>query len=351
MKNRFLVFAAALICSAILYSGATAQTRIKPPVKPKSVPNELLQLLPPSDAAFSFDARKAFDESVPRVLSANQPMLKDILGKVESLKTRTGIDLRQFDKVVGGMSAIRATQAGYDYEPLMLARGTFASAEIIKAAKTAAAGKFREEKIGDRTVYVFGPHDVTGETKDVADNGFLSGILGKMTAGLNKEIAIAEFDGSTVVIGSLTRVREIFLSSTRIDSALQALVNRKPTSVMSFAARMPTGLEGVFELDDDMLGQNLKSIREIAGSVDIGAEKSDLAIVAKTAEPAQAQALKDMLAGMQAFFLPVLKNSKRADQQMYGRLLESLKMNSAGNEMTMELSIPQSDVNKLVASF
>lgn len=349
MKIRFYVFAAALFCSAMLFSGAAAQTKAKPAAKPKAVQNKLLKLLPPSDAAFSLDAKRVFDESMPRVFSANQPMLNDIMAKVELVKTRTGIDLRQFEKVVGGMSAIRATETGYDYEPLILARGSFASANVIKAAKAAAAGKFREEKIGDRTVYVFSPQEVTNENKKVTDNSFLSGILEKMMAGLNKEIAISEFDGSTVVIGSLARVREIFLSTPRIDAAMQALVERKPTSVVSFGARMPKGFEGVFDLDDDMLGQNLKAIREIAGSVDIGTDKSDLAIIAKTAEPSQAQALKDMLAGIQSVFVPVLKSSKRAEQQMYGRLLESLKMNSAGNEVTMDLSIPQDDVNKLVA--
>lgn len=350
MRNRFFAFAAVLFCTAIIVTGVNAQRKAKPAAKPKPVQNELLKLLPPSDAAFSLDAKRVFDESMPRVLSANQPMLKDVMAKVETLRTRTGIDLRRFEKVVGGMSAIRATEQGFDYEPLILARGSFASADIINAAKTAAAGKFREEKIGDRNVYIFSPQEVTNEAKTVTDNGFLSGILEKMMTGLNKEIAISEYDGSTVVIGSLSRVREIFTNAARIDSAMQSLVNRKPTAVMSFAARLPSGFDGVFQLDDDMVGQNLKSIREIAGSVDVGAQKTDLAIVAKTSEAAQATALKDTLSGLQAFFLPVLKKAKRADQQMYGRLLESLRMNVVGNEMTMDVSIPKTDLDKLVAS-
>jgi hypothetical protein len=309
--------------------------------------NQLLALLPPSDAAMTIDARRLFAEALPQILSANQPMLTEILGKFEEIKSRTGVDYKQFQQVAVGVSSINASESGFDFEPLVLARGQFNATGLITAAKTAASGKYREEKIGERTVYVFSPQQSIEQSKDKINNSKFADIIGKFLVGLNKEMALTTYDNNTLVVGSLARVREMFEAKTRISAEVLNLVSRKPNAIANFGAQLPTGLAPFMQLDDDTLGNSLAGVRQISGSMDVAGENTVVSVIARTAEPAQAQNLKDTLAGFKGF-AGVLKGSKREDQKIYGRMLENVKIAQTGNEVTLDLQVLQTDINVLV---
>lgn len=317
--------------------------------------NQLLELLPPSDAALTVDTKRLSAEALPQILSANQPMLNEILGKLEEIKTRTGVDYKQFQQVVAGVSSIRAVENGYDYEPVVLARGQFNAAILIAAAKTAANGKFREEKIGARTVLVFSPRSTVEQTggtleqkKEQIVNSKIGSFLSKFLVGLNKEMALTTYDNNTLVFGSLARVRETFESKTRISTEVLALASRKPNAIVGFGALLPNGLAQFIDLlDDDTVGNSFAGIRQLSGSMDVAGENSTVSVAVRTVEPAQAKNLKDTIAGLQGF-AGILKGSQRADQKAYGRMLESVKIEQTGNLVTLDLQIPQTDINVLV---
>ena len=44
-----------------------------------------------------------------------------------------------------------------------------------------------------------------------------------------------------------------------------------------------------------------------------------------------------------------LGSSKRADQQLYARLIENLALSKAETDVSMELQIPQADIDALMA--
>ena len=316
--------------------------------------NQLVALLPPSDAALTIDANRLFAEALPQVLSSNQPMLTEILGKLEEIKTRTGVDYKQFQQIAAGVSSIKASESGYDFEPLVLARGQFNATVLMTAAKIAAKGKFREEKIGERTVYVFSPQAAveqgTGavqQSQNKINNSKIAGIIGKFLVGLNKEMALTTYDNNTLVLGSLTRVREMFEAKARISTDVLSLVARKPNAIFNFGAQLPTGLAPFLQLDDDMFGNSLAGVRQISGAMDMAGGTGVVSVLARTAEPAQAQSLKDTLAGFKGF-AGVLKGSKREDQKIYGRMLENLKIAQTGNDVTIDLQVPQTDIDGLV---
>ena len=322
-------------------------------VKKAGSGNQLLALLPPSDAALTLDVKRLSGEALPQILSANQPMLTDILSKLDELKTRTGIDYKQFQQVVAGVSSIRAVENGFDYEPVVLARGQFSAPMLLVAAKTAGKVKFREEKVGERTVLVFSPVQTAGaldEKKDSAVNSKIGGVLSKFLVGLNKEMALTVYDNNTLVIGSLARVREMFESKTRISAEVLALAWRKPNAIANFGALLPNGLAQFMDiLDDDLLGNSLSGIRQLSGAMDMTGESATVSIVAKTVDPAQAKTLRDTLAGLQGF-AGVLKSSQKEDQKIYGRMLENVKIAQSGNQLTLDLAVPQTDINTLVGA-
>jgi len=310
--------------------------------------NQLLALLPPSDAAMAVDAKRLFAEALPQILSANQPMLTEILGKFDEIKSRTGIDYKQFQQVAIGISSIKSTENGYDFEPLVLARGQFSAAGLVTVAKTASNGKYREEKVGARTVYVFSPQEAIDQNKGKINNSKFGDLIGKFLVGLNKEMALATYDNNTLVFGSLTRVREMFDAKTRISAEVQNLVSRKPNAIANFGALLPNGLTDFMELDDDALGKSLAGVRQLFGSMDVADGNTVVAIAARTAEPAQAKNLKDTIVGFQGFLPGVLKSSKGEDKKVYGRMLENARIAQTGNEVTLDLQVPQTDINVII---
>ena len=102
-------------------------------------------------------------------------------------------------------------------------------------------------------------------------------------------------------------------------------------------------------LEDDDLGNSLRGIRQLFGSVDLLGGNTSLSIVAKTAEAPQAKTLKDTLAGFQGL-AGILKASKREDQKIYGRMLENVKIAQNVNEVSIDLQVPQTDLNVIVGA-
>jgi len=347
MKKK--IFALLMVCAVVLGAVGVGFADPKDEKKAKTN-NQLLALLPPSDAAMAVDAKRFFGEALPQILSANQPLLTEILSRFDEIKTRTGIDFKQFQQVAIGVSSFKAVENGYDYEPLVLARGQFKADAIITVAKTASNGKFREEKIGGRTVYVFSPQEVIEQNKGKIGTSAMSGIFGKMLVGLTKEMALTSYDDKTLVLGSLARVREMFESKTRISTEVLDLVSRKPNAIVNFGANVPSGLSQFIELDLDELGKNLNGVRQLSGAVDVLDGNTLVSVAAKTAEPAQAKGLKEAISGLQSLFAPILKGSKREDQKIYGRMLENAKIAQTGNEITLDVQVPQTDLNVIVGT-
>lgn len=343
-KNIFAFLTLAAIVFGALGTGF-AQTKDSKKIRTM---NELLALLPPSEAAIAIDAKRLFGEALPQVLSGNQPLLKEILGKFDEIKSRSGIDYKQFQQVAVGISSIKNAGNGYDFETLVLARGQFNSAGLMTAAKVAAGGKFREEKIGERTVYVFSAQDAIEQNKSKIPNSKIADTLTKMLAGLNKEMALTSYDNNTLVIGSLARVRELFTETKlRIGPEVLGLVSRKPNAILNFGAQLPTGLTPFMELEDDNLGKSLAGIRQISGAMDITGGNTVVSVSAKTVDAEQAKGLKETIATFQSFS-GILKSSKGEDKKVYARMLENARVAQNANEVTLDLEVPQADINVII---
>ena len=126
----------------------------------------LVALLPASDGAVTVNMRRVLSEALPQVLSSNQTMLNKILGEFDKIKNETGLDLRQFEQIAVGVSSKKVSSKDITFEPVVLARGTFNSGALLAVAKVAAKGKYREEKIGGKTAYIFSAKQVVADAKD-----------------------------------------------------------------------------------------------------------------------------------------------------------------------------------------
>ena len=311
----------------------------------------LVSLLPQSDGIAVIDSKRFLDDALPKVLSANQPMLAEVMTKVKEMESRTGIDLRKFDHLTVGVAMKQISSTEVDYETVAIASGDVKADSVIAAAKAAAKGPVREEKIGARTIYIFSGKDLASASPPAPAGSKVAAAMDKLITEMGKkEVALAAYDATTLVIGIPDRVRQTLLESkTKNDADVRSLLPSTGTQVIVFAFRTNGMLAKLLPLDTDMLGANLSSIQYLTGSMDVAAGVALVQAMARTKQPEQAADLKTTLEGLQMVGKAFLGASKRADQQVYSRMLGNAKFGARGTDVTLELAIPQSDIDILIA--
>ncbi len=313
---------------------------------------QLAALLPASDGVVTVNMQRILSEALPQILSSNQPMLNEILGKLDKVKSETGLDLRQFEQIAVGVSASKTSAKDMTFEPVILARGTFNAGALLALAKVAAKGKYREEKIAGRTAYIFSVKQAVAQSKPKTVNpksSMFEKAIDKMFKGLSDELAVTVYDKNTLAIGSIVRVRETFDAKTRIGADVLDSVNRKPNSIMSFGLKLPNGLSQFVDMGNDEIGKNLEAIRQISGAVDVGDGRAVILLAAKTLGAEQAKSLQETLEGLQMIGKAFLGSSKGADKKVFSRMIDNAKISQSGSEVMLDLQVPQSDIDILLA--
>jgi hypothetical protein len=305
----------------------------------------LVAKLPASDAVALIDARRFFDQALPQLLSANQPLLAKLTAHINEFQTKTGIDARKFDRVVIGANIRKEAVKDFDVDFVALARGSLNAGALIAGAKLGSNAGYREEKVGNHTIYIF-------STKSIADKNMpksTTGAVSDAAQSLPAEIAITALDANTLAIGSLNRVRESLEPKTGVSAEITGLLASRANSVFAFAGRMPEGVRNLLPMDNDELGKNIDSIKFMYGWADVAAGGASMSITAKTAGPENAQGLYDTLVFLQQFGKGLLGNSKKPENAVFARLVESAKVAKAGADVSLDLTVAQSDVDLLMA--
>jgi hypothetical protein len=310
--------------------------------------SRLVTLLPASDGVAVFDSRRFLNDALPRVLASNQPLLGKLTAHMNEVENKTGIDLRRFDQVAVGVTYRQVNPKETDYDAVLLASGDINAAALVTAAKSSTDGTVREEKVGTKTMYVFTPKALMQKTSSTTSSSKIANAVDNMSKGFSKEFAIATVDRTTVAIGTPSRVRETLLGGTHTSAELNGLLAARADSMASFAGRVPSDVSGLLPVENDDLGANIQSIQLMAGTLDVTAVGATVKTMARTKRPEQASALKDTLDGLQSIFGAVLGNSKKPDQQVYARMVKSAKFTSLGNEVNLDLTVPQADIDALI---
>ena len=251
----------------------------------------------------------------------------------------------QFEQVAVGVSIVPDKTKDFDYEPVALARGQIDAGALIAVAKIAAKGKYREEIIGDKTVYIFAVKEIAAQNKPQNANPEK---MDKMLDKLMSEMAVTAFDSKTLAIGTPARVRQTLEAKTHVGADITNLLYKKQTSVMNMAAKIPNGMSAFLPLENDELGKNIDAIQYIYGAMDVSGASTSLQMTAKTKQNVQAQGLLETLQGLQMVGKAFLGSSKGADKQVYARMIENAKFSRTLNEVSLDLDVPQDDINVLI---
>jgi hypothetical protein len=346
MIKKFFAFTLAMLF--VLNTAAFADTK-KPKVrKVSSQTNRLVALLPASDGVMYLDVQRLLNEALPQIFSSNPTKLSEINEQIDRIKAQTGFDVRQFEQIAVGVTFVTTATSKNKLEPVVLARGKYNSNALLTAAKIVAKGKYREEKIGNKAIYIFAAKEILTENKSKITNNAPNKIFDFLLKKMPSEVAVTPVDANTLAIGSITRVRETVENKVRIGADITALLNRKPNSIMSFAANTPAGLKQFFDLDDDMFGQSLGSIRQIYGAVNLSGGNLIGSVGAKSLNAEQAKSLEETLAGLQALGKGFLASARSDEKQVYARIVDSVKITRAGLEVGIDFQVANTDLGLLI---
>lgn len=342
MKTKLL----AIFTLSVLVLNTAASAIVDTKVKKAADTASLVAMLPASDGVVVFDVKTFLGSALPQLLSGNQAMLAEVTKAIDEAKTKTGIDVRQFETLAAGVTATKIAEKKYDLDSVVIARGQVNASAVLAAAKLAANGKYREEKLGERTVYIFEARQVVAQNAPQPTTK-TAGPINKMLGAFSKEMAAVALDANTLAFGTVEKVKATATGTSKVDKDITDLLS-KTSPVASFAARIPEGMSVFLPLENDELGKNVDSIKYLYGSMNVNGVGTTLSATARTLQPQQATSLKRTLDGLQMLGKAFLGGGKGADKEVYARLIDNVKFSAKGNEVSMDLAIAQSDVDFLI---
>lgn len=295
--------------------------------------------LPESDAVAQIKVKQLLSEAMPRILANNPAKLAEVNTSIDRFKDRTGLDPRMFEQVALGIRYTYPSEGVTKLQTVALANGSFSTAAMVAAGRIAANGKYREEKYNDKTVYIF----------TLEENIKLFGLFDFRIG----ELAAVPLDNKTLALGDPIAVRSaIDASRSRkpVNAELIALASRDPNAIIGFGSIMNEQLAGNLDLGNAPIAADLKTLRQVYGSVATTASDLQLFLGARAINAEAARSLGDSLEVLKqlgAFFVGRLSGARGV---LAKSALSNLKIVSDANELQIRTSVAQAEVGPLLGN-
>jgi len=299
-------------------------------------PAAALSYLPASDGIAIIDVRRLLNETMPRVLAGDPAKLAQANAEIDKFKTRTGIDPRAFDRVVLGTRFTYPSPRVTKLETVAIAHGSFDAKALTASARTAAKGKYREEKYRGATISIIPVND---QMK----------LFGVWDMRIN-DLAVCALDPNSLAIGSVSTVRAAIDAgkSGKASAELVALATRDPKAVIGFGANLPQELMTSLNVGNDTIAKDASSIRQVYGF--IGSTETDvsLMLVARTDSADAANNLNDTVTGLKqlgGLFIGRMAPDRKALAQA---ALDNLKITTRGTELEIRTQVAAANLASVI---
>ncbi len=329
-KIALTVFTALAI--AALTSAITAQ-RTRPQTTPAA---SIGSYLPASDAVALIDVKRALSQTMPSILGSDPAKLAQANAEVDKFKTRTGIDLRSFDRLVVSVRYTYPSATATRLETVAIAHGPFDPKAVVASARQAATGRVRDEQYHGATITIINVND---QLK----------MFGMWDIKVD-DLAICALDQNSLALGSPATVRTAIDAGKKGLAAadLIALAGRDANAVMGFGANLTPELLAKLDVGNDTLAKDVGSIKQAYGS--IGSTQTDvtLMVVARTDSPQSATNLSDTVEGLRqlgGLFIGRLAQPRKA---LAEGALTNLKVTTRGSEIEIRTQVAAANLAALM---
>ena len=337
MKIKLLSLAIVFV-ALFLQIDIQAQTRARNTAAAAPAPT-LMSGLPESDAVAQVKVKQLLSEAMPRILANNPAKLSEVNASIDKFKDRTGLDPRMFEQVAFGIRFTYPSEGVTKLQTVALANGSFSAAAMVAAGRIATNGKYREEKYRDKTVYIF----------TLEENIKMLGVFDFRIG----ELAAAPLDNNILALGDPIAVRGA-IDASRLrklaNAELIALANRDPNAIIGFGSNMTEQLVGNLDIGNAPIAADLKTLRQVYGSVGTTASDLQLFLGAKAINAEAARSLGDTLDGLKqlgAFFVGRLSGARGV---LAKSALSNLTIVANANELQIRTSVAQAEVGPLLGN-
>jgi len=371
-----LVLAFTVLCMSVFVFDVNAQ-KGKPraprtTLKTKAV-DPMLGALPQSDIVVSIDVKRLLNEFIPKLLSESPDKLALFNAQMDKIKSESGFDLRQIERIVAGLRLIRTSPTKLNVEAVALAKSSYNANAIISGGKMVSNGKFKEEKYAGKTIVLFdlsaiqkdAAEAIKGDTQQPADpnqpnaqpqnKSFVDKLIDTILGQDLKEVAVTAIDEKTIAIGKLSSVKamlDVKTGAKSTNAAINNLALKNPNAVVSFGGNVP---EKVSALIDDNTGNEflnqLDAIKQLYGSIGMSAANYEVAVSARTINATKAKELFDVLQFLKQFGGGFLQGRNDELSKIGAGVLEGLKTKNEGKDVHLKIEMKQSDINGLLKLF
>jgi hypothetical protein len=348
MVNRPLM-KLSLALSLVLASAASASAQ--------ESPRDILASFPESQALLYVNARRIFDEALPRVIP--QQKLDEMLGGVQK---ETSFDPRSIHFVAVGARYREPFSMTTPPDFVVMVKGTFNAEALLSFARMAVGEKMTQETYRGKTINLFrfpekkqetGAPPTQPEQKKEAPFPY-------------PELAIVALDPGTVIAGVPGYVRAALDAAEggqgRVRADLVDLVARNPDNLVSFGGDMPASLldfaKSMGAPPNPEIERVIASLKQVQFSVSMNASDFGAHTIVRTDTPESAQVINGFVTMGLSFGkmaveealkkAPAAKARERAQMQAALSLISSIRNVAAGNEVQVEAAVPQATIAEFV---
>lgn len=300
---------------------------------------DLFTFLPQSNGIVVVDVRRLLNETLPRVFATDTEKLTRVNSDIDQFKVETGVDPRAVDRAVLGTRYTYPSTNVTKLETVAIVQGKFDLKAIAAAGRKKAQGNFREEKYRGATIMIFG----------INDQMKLFGLWNLRV----HELAVSGLNGNTLAIGSRATVRAAIDAgrNKRLNNVdLVPLVTRDPQAVIGFGGNVPPALLAKLDFGMDAIAKDLKSVRQVYGS--IGSTNTDMSLdlIARTDSEASAKNLNDTITGLKQVGEAVVAFSRMASDKkaLAQSALANLKITTRSNEIEIRTQVAVANLAAVV---
>jgi len=316
-----------------------------------------VDLFPDQNGIVLINSRRFLDEFIPQILANDQKKLSEINADLDKIKAKTEIDIRQFDEIAIGLKAVsdKRTKSG-KLEILVLVRGNYNPESLITAAKVLNR-TYREERLGNTTLVVFSTKDLQVKQKSIGSAALEAlKLLGTFIAfigpvDLPEEIAICAVDNKTLAFGSLSSVKELLTSTTKLSPEIIKMVNERPNAIVRFGVSIPEGFlrNFVSNIGDSEVEKIISSIKQLSGWGDLTEKGIQISLSAKTDKAEDAEFLAELLQTLRMLAGSFLNNVSDKNKKIYAKIINDVIVSRNESVVSLLIGISKEDFHTLIA--
>ena len=363
MKNKllsiFFTLAAALNLGVyVAAQGTTPTNRENEQTKIINKGYELAKLLPDSDAVIMFKAGKVYREILPRFLSANhQSLLAKVTNELNEIKADTGFDWKNVENMAIGLKialGLKRKSGLPNILRLMLLRSGDKIDSKVPLWMAKRRGKYNDEKIGDRTIYL--AHKDKSSDKNKSKKAASKAKKPKLKKPSFPTFAVASYNENTLVMGFPEQVKNTIRESQKIsadildlplhkpNADILDLLRHKPNAVITFGAYFPNGLLSLIDVEAfknfDELAAAIGSIYKAQGSLEVNEESAFISMVVETLDAGHASLLHDALFAFRFFLKTGFKTNDAEEAELF-KIIENTEVSRDEKKVMLSLKVTE----------